>query len=74
MILAELRDFLKQRRRVALGELASQFDVDADALRGMMQRWLNKGQVRKLSKEPACGTGCCQCDPALTEIYEWVGE
>jgi len=72
MILSDLRDFLKQQRRVALRDLANHFDMDADALRGMLGKWIHKGNVRKLSLESNCGTTCCKCDPTLTELYEWV--
>lgn len=72
MILSELRSFLKEQHRVALIDLVNHFKMDPDALRGMLSKWISKGNVRKLSKETACGTSCCQCDPALTEIYEWI--
>jgi len=72
MILSELRDFLKQQQRVALKDIVNHFDVDADALRGMLSKWISKGNVRKLSLESSCGTSCCKCDATLTELYEWV--
>lgn len=72
MILSDLRNYLKRQRKVALADLVNHFNMDADALRGMLGIWINKGNVRKMSREAACGTSCCQCDPALTEIYEWV--
>ena len=72
MILSDLRDYLKQRPSVALVDLVNHFNCDADALRGMMQRWFNKGNLRKLSNDKACGTTCCKCDPNLTEIYQWI--
>lgn len=72
MILSDLRNYLKQQRKVALSDLVNHFNMDANALRGMLGIWINKGNVRKMSREAACGTSCCQCDPALTEIYEWV--
>lgn len=71
-MMLELRDFLKQRHRVALKDLADHFNMDADALRGMLDKWIGKGKVRKLSLEANCGSGCCKCDPAMTELYEWV--
>ncbi|MGZ8903036.1 MAG: FeoC-like transcriptional regulator, partial [Methylobacter sp.] len=46
--------------------------MDADALRGMLGKWISKGNVRKLSAGASCGTSCCKCDPALTELYEWI--
>ncbi|OQK18023.1 sugar metabolism transcriptional regulator [Methyloprofundus sedimenti] len=72
MILSELRDYLKQQQRLSLLEMANHFDIEADALRGMLLKWISKGKVRQLDKGSACGTGCCKCDPAMTELYEWV--
>jgi hypothetical protein len=74
MVLAELRDFLQQRQRVALSELISHFAVDAEAMRGMLALWQRKGRLRKVSKTAQCGTQCCQCDTTLTEIYEWLDD
>jgi putative ferrous iron transport protein C len=73
MILSDLRNYLKDQKRVTLKDLESRFDIDADALRGMLGTWINKGYVRKLPTGTACSSGCCKCDPALTELYEWVG-
>ena len=73
MILAELRDYLKSNGRAALIDMAHRFDTDPDALRGMLQKWVAKGQVEKLPQGTACGGGCCKCDPSSTEIYEWKG-
>lgn len=74
MILSDLRSYLKEQRRVALADLITHFNIDADALRGMLDKWISKGKVRKLPLTASCGTSCCQCDTSLTEIYEWVDE
>ncbi len=74
MILSDLRDYLKLQHRVALADLVVHFNMDADALRGMLGKWISKGRVRKLPLSASCGTKCCQCDATLTEIYEWVDE
>lgn len=74
MILSDLRDYLKKQHRVALADIVAHFDMDADALRGMLSKWISKGKVRKLPLTSSCGTSCCQCDAALTEIYEWIDE
>jgi len=74
MILSELREYLKQKKTVTLNELVIHFDMDADALRGMLSKWISKGKVRQLPVGPECGTGCCKCDPTLTELYEWMDE
>ncbi|MFZ2311285.1 MAG: FeoC-like transcriptional regulator [Methylobacter sp.] len=72
MILSDLRGYLIQQRRVVLADLVVHFNMDADALRGMLGKWISKGKVRKLSVDSSCGTSCCKCDPALTELYEWI--
>jgi putative ferrous iron transport protein C len=75
MILSDLRNYLQIKRRVALGDLVTHFQIDADALRGMLAKWVNKGKVRQISPMgEACGSQCCKCDPALTEIYEWLDD
>ena len=72
MILSDLRSYLKAQHRVALIDLVNHFDIEADAIRGMLGKWVSKGKVKQLSMEKGCGTSCCKCDPTLTEIYEWV--
>ena len=72
MILSDLRVYLRQQRRIALADLVLHFNMDADALRGMLNLWISKGKVRKLPLSASCGTSCCQCDATLTEIYEWL--
>ncbi len=73
MILSDLRDYLKQRQRVPLHDLVLHFRLEADTLRDMLEKWIRKGKVKKISPDSnACGTSCCKCDPTLTELYEWL--
>lgn len=74
MILSDLRRYLQQKRRAPLNDLVLYFQVDADALRGMLDKWISKGKVRLAASNRSCGTTCCKCDPTLTEIYEWIGD
>jgi hypothetical protein len=74
MILSDLKAYMQQRRRVVLNELIVHFNMDANALRGMLSKWISKGKIKKSSTETACGTSCCKCDPAMTEIYEWLDD
>lgn len=71
MILSELKHYLAERRRAPMSDLVSRFEVEPDALRGMLQHLLRKGRVRRLDTG-GCGPcgGCC-ATPA-PEIYEWV--
>lgn len=72
MILSDLRDFMQEKRRVTLNELVLHFQVDANALRGMLHKWISKGKIIQSPAGTNCGTSCCKCDPLLTEIYEWL--
>lgn len=74
MILSELRQYLQDKHRATLNDLVLHFQVDADALRGMLGKWISKGKVRQTPAPSSCGTSCCKCDPLLTEIYEWVDD
>ena len=74
MILSELRSYMKENKTVTLNELVVHFDMDADALRGMLGKWISKGKVKQLPVGSACGTSCCKCDPTLTELYQWEEE
>lgn len=71
MILSELRDYLQIRHRAALQDMANHFDVEPDAIRGMLSKWVNKGKVEKLMASTGCGSTCSKCDPAATEVYQW---
>jgi hypothetical protein len=68
MILSDLRDYLATRGRTSLVDLRARFQVDDDALRGMLDVWIRKGRVRRLD---ATCSGCCGCGGSA-EVYEWV--
>ncbi len=72
MILRDVLDYLKQHRSVTLKELANHFDTEPEALRGMLALLVVKNKIQKVSANNACGTSCCKCDNALTEIYQIV--
>jgi putative ferrous iron transport protein C len=73
MILADIRDYLAQRGQAILADVALHFDVDLEAVRGMLQQWVRKGRVEQRKVEAACGTSCNRCDPAAMELYVWRG-
>ncbi|MBX9586590.1 MAG: FeoC-like transcriptional regulator [Gammaproteobacteria bacterium] len=72
MLLQQVKQYLMQRHVVSLMDLKREFKSDSDVLRDMLQLWIAKGKVRCLQKTPACGVRCTQCDPLLTELYEWI--
>ncbi len=71
MILSELQQFLAQHKKASLADLELHFRIDADALRGMLNRLIRKGRVRKMADGKKCG-GCHSCAPEAIEFYEWV--
>ena len=73
MILSDLTGYLAQHRRVALVDLAHRFGSSPEALRAMLDVLVRKGRVRRIENGAACASGCCKCDPASVETYEWVG-
>ncbi len=71
MILSDIRDYLQQRGQATLADIALHFDTDPDAVRGMLQVWIQKGKVHRQMATASCGGSCTQCDSASTEIYIW---
>jgi hypothetical protein len=72
MILGDIKNYLMERRRAPLSDIALHLGSDPEAVRGMLERWIRKGKVRKLPAPASCNSGCNVCDPAATEIYEWL--
>ena len=73
MILTDLKIYLIENQRAALIDMAHHFDIEPDALKGMLEHWIRKGKVRLLEGS-RCNKGCCsQNDPTLLQIYEWMG-
>ena len=72
MILSELSGYLAQRRQAPLVDLAHRFDSSPEALRAMLEVLARKGRVRRIENGAACASGCCKCDQASVETYEWV--
>ncbi|MCP4699912.1 MAG: sugar metabolism transcriptional regulator [Gammaproteobacteria bacterium] len=71
MILTELKAYIAEKRRVTLTDLACHFDVEPDALKGMLDHWIRKGKVRRMLPVSSCESkGCCQCESV--EMYEWI--
>ncbi len=72
MILSDVKRYLAEHRRVPMGDLVNRFDVQPEALRGMLDVWIRKGRVRRTAVGDTCG-GCNKCAAYALEIYEWVG-
>lgn len=70
MILGELRDYVQTRGQVSLEETALHFDMEPDAMRGLLDFWVNKGRISKRAGAE-CGGGCACEWREQQEIYLW---
>lgn len=71
MILIELQDHLRSERRASLAQLSARFGVEPAALRGMLDRLVAKGRVRRLERPLRC-SGCKVCPDEALDFYEWA--
>lgn len=74
MILSRVSDYLKQRKRASVTDMALGLDTAPDALKGMLATLERKGRIRRLAVGSGCANGCCKCDPKTLELYEWVAD
>ena len=72
MILNQVNDYLRQRKRASVSDMALGLGAAPDALRAMLAALERKGRVRRLPAGTGC-EGCCKCDPNAVELYEWQG-
>lgn len=73
MILTEIRDYLKLKGQAPLRDMALEFGMEQDALRPILEQWIDKGKIEKLPQGTICGSGCHSCEPLTIELYQWVG-
>ncbi|SLM63377.1 MULTISPECIES: FeoC-like transcriptional regulator [Dickeya] len=73
MTLLELRDFVRERKKVSLSEVSQAFKVEPGVAQAMLAVWVQKGKVcfHEGEAAPKCG-GCCGCDKRLGQYYEWL--
>jgi predicted ArsR family transcriptional regulator len=71
MILTEIKHYLMQRNIATLRDIALHVDANPDAVRGMLDHWVRKGQVSRQLATASCGSSCTKCDTDATEIYRW---
>ena len=74
MIITRVTDYLKERRRASLTDMAHELETTPEALRDMLRILERKGRVRRLPSGTACGGGCSKCSPETIEIYETTAE
>lgn len=72
MDLIQLKHYLRTRKIVPLQDMALHFRVHVETVRPLLEMWISKGKVQKRAGAGGACQGCCKCDPATIEIYEWV--
>ncbi len=70
MILSDLKNYVKEHQQVSLRDAALHFDVEPDAMKGMLEFWISKGKIKKYSSESICG-GCSCSQKEEQELYLW---
>lgn len=73
MIVTQVRDYLKSRGQASLRDMALEFGMDQDALRPVVEQWVQKGKAAKLPVGSSCAGGCSACEPETIELYQWLG-
>jgi hypothetical protein len=68
----QIKQYLIDRKIATLQDIAIHFRKETDTITPMLDIWVRKGKVKKNAGDPGCGIGCCKCDPATLETYEWL--
>ena len=72
MDLLTVKKYLENRKTVPLPDAALHFRVAPETIRPLFEIWVQKGKAKKLTGTAPC-KGCCKCDPATLESYQWLG-
>ena len=72
MDLIALKQYLRSRKLTPLQDAAHHFKVDTETIRPLFDFWYRKGKLRKCVDTQGICQGCCKCDPASIEIFEWI--
>ncbi|MDD2467030.1 MAG: FeoC-like transcriptional regulator [Desulfobulbus sp.] len=72
MDLIQLKHYLRSRKITPLQDAAHHFQVDVETIRPLCEIWINKGKIRRRMDATGACKGCCKCDPATIEMYEWL--
>ncbi len=71
MSLSRIKSYLQARHQASLEDISLHLGSHTEAVRGMLDIWLRKGEVERCQASDTCGSACHQCDSALMEIYRW---
>lgn len=66
-----VKAYLADRQRSTLSDIAIHFGSSPDAVRQVLQVWMDKGRVRCLA-DGGCAGKTCACAKKPEDIYEWI--
>jgi len=75
MSLLELKEYLRRKESVSLGDLSLHFRVPSEALEPMLEHWMRKGNVLRKTHDGCCKGkhSGCSCGGGGHALYEWIG-
>ncbi|WP_252179770.1 FeoC-like transcriptional regulator [Endozoicomonas sp. 4G] len=65
-----IRDFLAEKGVCTLAEVSQHFQVDPEAMKGMLGHWVRKGKL--VEERSGCKQGCVSCKPEQLIVYRWL--
>ncbi len=70
---SEVKRYLSERKIAPLNDIALHFDMQPDAVRGLLEHWIRKGKVRRFA-DNSCEDNCCGgcSENGHKEVYEWL--
>ncbi|MCA1974593.1 MAG: FeoC-like transcriptional regulator [Caenispirillum sp.] len=76
MTMSSVRDYLADKRRATLTDIALHFDSRPEAVRPVLDRWQEKGRVEVLQGASACGksSSACGCCTKPEAVYVWLDD
>jgi len=74
----DVSNYLQERRKVALNELAYRFKADPEAIEELVKEMIQSGQVSRTHLPGSCGKvrNGCSCGSTCGNdriIFEWLG-
>jgi hypothetical protein len=82
MILIAIKTYFLREKRATLPALSKALGLNKTLLEEMLNLWIKKGKLRRISFETACPSDMCsscqlgcfkkQKGPTLPDIYEWI--
>lgn len=72
-MLLEIKTLLQQRQQMTLLDLARHFYVSENMMQSMLEQWLKKGKIEKLTVSSSCSSGCGGCNESSDNqfVYRW---